>query len=145
MTVDGMIAELEQAYDTYRRDLEACEKKRKPTDGLFGLGKAVQDDPCHTRFDECVAEIAGRMCASGASAEDAASALRILLARPDAESWPLSAQWMLRAAERHALPLIPFLTPEAAGVLARTYAARYKPWDRLPVQKQVLRALKEKA
>ena len=52
---------------------------------------------------------------------------------------------MLRAIERHSLPLIPFLDSGAATSLSREYAARYKPWDRLPAQKEVLRALKKRA
>ena len=56
-----------------------------------------------------------------------------------------SARWMLRAAERHALGLIPFLDAAAAEKMLEEYSARYRPWDRLPAQKQVINALKRAA
>ena len=71
------------------------------------------------------------------------TAVALLIARSDSASWPLAAQWMLRAIERHSLPLIPFLAPAAAARLQKDYAARYRPWDRLPAQKEVLKALRD--
>ena len=72
-------------------------------------------------------------------------AVAMLLKPQGGIHWPLAAEWMLRAVERHALPLIPFLARETAESLRRAYAARYKPWDRLPAQKEVYRALRERA
>lgn len=143
--MEELLAELEQAFADYRTEVEACEKKSKPMDGLFGLGHSVKDDACHGRFDDRVSKAVGAICAAQPAPDDAASALRVLLARRDAETWPPSAQWMLRAAERHGLPLIPSLSAGDADALFKAYADRYKPWDRLPVQRKVFRALKEAA
>lgn len=143
--MEDLLTALEQTFAEYRRELEECEKKSRPTDGLFGFGHSIGDDPCHTRFDERVAQAVEAICAAEPSPEDAAAALVTLLARDDGATWPVSAQWMLRAAERHALPLIPFLDPGMRETLADAYAARYKPWDRLPAQKQVLKALRGKS
>ena len=137
------LAALAQAYQDYRTDLENYERKRKPTDGLFGMGHSLQNDPCHERFDERVEQAVNAICASVPSSEEAKEAVQRLLSEA-ASAWPLAAQWMLRALERHALPLIPFLSPDDAAQLQKEYAIRYKPWDRLPVQKQVLKALKER-
>ncbi len=142
--MDDCFAALEQAFALYRQDLENCVKKSKPTDGLLGFGRSLKDDPCHDRFDERVKEAVDGICAVSPSSENASLALRALL-RDDMASWPLAAQWMLRAIERHSLSLIPFLTPEAAAVFFREYTARYKPWDRLPVQQEIHRALKRRA
>ena len=49
-TMDEWMAALEQAFADYRQDLENYEKKRKPTDGLLGLGHSLQNDPCHDRL-----------------------------------------------------------------------------------------------
>ena len=143
--MEERLAELEQAFADYRQELAKCESERKPIDGLFGLGHAVKDDPCHARFDERIAQVVEAIRTAEPSETETAEALEILLAREDMQTWPSSAQWMLRAVERHALPLIPFLSPERADAFARKYAARYKPWDRFPAQKQVLLALKQKA
>lgn len=141
--MDEWMAALEQAFADYRQDLENYEKKRKPTDGLLGLGHSLQNDPCHERLDDRVAQCVRQICALSPSPREAEQVIRLLL-RPEDAAWPLAAQWMLRALERHALPLIPFLSPDDAAQLQKEYASRYKPWDRLPVQKQVLKALKER-
>ncbi len=142
--MEECFAALDQAFTIYRQDLENYARKSKPTDGLLGFGRALKDDPCHDRFDERVKEAVDGIRAGSPSPENASLAVRALL-RDDMASWPLAAQWMLRAIERHSLSLIPFLTPEAAAVFFREYAARYKPWDRLPVQQEIYRALKRRA
>lgn len=43
---------LEEIFAGYREALAACAARQKPTDGLFGFGKALKDDACHERFDE---------------------------------------------------------------------------------------------
>ena len=142
--MEDHFAALEQAFILYRQDLEDFAKKSKPTDGLLGFGRSLKNDACHDRFDERVKEAVEGICAASPAPEDAAKTVDLLL-RYDAREWPLSAQWMLRAIERHTLPLIPLLAPEAAAALQKEYAARYKPWDRLPAQQEVFKALKHRA
>ena len=137
-------AALRQAYTDYRRELSEAEQKLRPTDGLLGFGRSLKDDPCHDRLDERVEAIMKDLCASQPSPQEAARFAGLLL-RDDAGSWPLAAQWMLRAIERHILPLVPFLSPDDAARFLKAYAARYRPWDRLPVQREVFRALKRQA
>ena len=135
---------LEQALLDYREEAEAFERKSKPTDGLLGFGRSLKDDVCHERLDRRVEAIVREACAAGPAPEEALQLAHLLL-RGDQPSWPLACQWMLRALERHSIPLIPFLDPEDAAALLRAYTARYKPWDRLPAQKEVIRALKARA
>ena len=142
--MEERFAALEQAFIIYRQDLEACVRKSKPTDGLLGFGRSLKDDPCHDRLDERVEAIMKDLCASQPSPQEAARFVGLLL-RDDAGSWPLAAQWMLRAIERHILPLVPFLSPDDAARFLKAYAARYRPWDRLPVQREVFKALKRQA
>ena len=142
--MEEWIAALEQSFADYRLDLENYERKRKPTDGLLGFGHSLGNDPCHERLDQRVEQAAGEMCKLNPSPQDAERAVRLLL-RDDQQAWPLAAQWMLRAIERHSIPLIPFLAPESAGILLKEYAGRYRPWDRLPAQKEVFKALKSRA
>lgn len=143
--MEEYMAALAQAFADYRRDLDEFERKRKPTDGLLGFGRSLQDDPCHERFDGRLEEAVRGVCALPPSPGEAARAARLLLEHNGEGGWPLAAQWMLRAIERHALPLIPYLSAEDAAALLRQYAARYKPWDRLPAQKQVHKALSARA
>lgn len=143
--LDKLLRELESAFADYRRDLERYEQKKTPLGGLFGVGSSLKDDSCHDRLDERLEAAVGELCALLPPPQETARAVRILLCPGEGTDWPLAAEWMLRAVERHALPLIPFLTPQAAEGFRREYAARYKPWDRLPKQKEVYRALREKA
>ena len=141
--MEEYFAALSKAYTDYRQDIEAFERKSKPTDGLFGFGRSLQNDACNDRFDQRVEEAVSAIAAVKPAAECAERVIRTLLIRDDLRTWPLPAQWMLQAAERHALQLIPFLSSEAAAALHKEYADRYRPWERLPVQKQLLQALKK--
>lgn len=143
--MEELFSALEQAFRDYRLDLENYEKKAKPTDGLLGFGRSLKDDACHERLDTRVKEIVDAFCAAGPSPEDAERAVRLLLRPDDGKPWPLAAEWMLRAIERHTLPLIPYLSKDAAARFLREYGARYRRWERLPAQKEVYKALKEKA
>ena len=136
---------LEQAFRDYRKALEECKKKYRPTDGLLGFGRSIKDDPCHSQMDERVEKSVADICRAQPSPADAERAAQMLLARDDMPTWPPSAQLMLRALERHCIPLIPFLSREAAGTLLKKYDARYKRWERFPAQKEVFKALKTQA
>ena len=142
--MDEYFAALELAFEKYHQDLEEYARKSKPTDGLLGFGHSLKDDPCHDRFDERVKEAVDGIAASPPTPE-AAKQIVGMLFRDDIQTWPLAAQWMLRAIERHSLPLIPFLSPDSAAAFQKEYAARYKPWERLPVQQEVFKALKRQA
>ena len=141
--MEEYFADLEQVFEAYRQEVEAYLRKSKPTDGLLGFGRSLKDDACHDRFDERIAQAVEKICQAAPDPDQAEKAIRMLISRTDLQAWPLAAQWMLRAIERHSLPLIPFLSREAASGLYREYADRYRPWDRLPVQKEVLKALKQ--
>ena len=143
--MEELLAALEQAIEDYRTALKECETKYRPTDGLLGFGHSIKDDPCHEQVDERIGRIVAEMQATDPSPQDAERAALMLLARDDASAWPVSAQFMLRALERHCIPLIPFLPSEAANVLLKKYNARYKRWDRLPAQVEVYKALKARA
>ena len=143
--MDEWMTALAQAFQTYRQALEEYEKKRKPTDGLLGFGHALKDEACHEIFDQQLQEIVENIAALAPAPADAAKTVQWLLSPPQDAPWPLAAQWMLRAAERHALPLIPFLDCADAAAFLREYSRRYKRWDRLPAQQQVFLALKNRA
>ena len=139
--MESFISQAEQAFRDYREELKAAEKKRRPVDGLFGFGHALQDDPCHERADEKIRRTVEELCAAQPTPGAAEEMARLLLLRQDMQEWPAAAQWMLRAMERHALPLIPLLSRETAAEINRAYTGRYRRWERLPVQKQVCKAL----
>lgn len=142
--MEESMAALDAAFELYRQDLETYARTSKPMDGFLGFGRALKNEPCHDHFDVRVKEAVESIRAASPTPEDAARVVGMLL-RYDPAGWPQPAQWMLRAVERHTMPLIPFLTPENAAAFQKEYAARYKRWERFPAQKEVLKALKNRA
>lgn len=143
--MEERISELSEAFEDYRTELQKLSQKRKLTDGLFGFGHSIRNDGCHERFDERVEALVRQIAGNHPSPDEAEQAVRLLLVREDRLLWITEAQLMLRAEERHALMLIPYLRPESAGEWYKKYLACYKPWDRLPKQKEILAALKERS
>lgn len=141
--MDEFMTPLIQAFSDYRQDIEKCQRKLRPTDGLLGFGHGLKDDACHERFDERIQQAVGELSASSLTPAQAESVLRTLLLRDDVETWPLAAQWMLVAIQRHALPLIPLLNQEQAAGLAVSYEKRWPRHTRLPAQRDILKALKK--
>ena len=139
-------AALEEAFLAYRQDLDNYVKKSSPMEGILGFGRSLKDDFCHDRFDERVEQIVSRMSEEGPSPEETERFVRRILLQEGSEpiQWPLAAEWMLCALERHSLPLIPFLSKESAAAIRREYEKRNKPWNRLPVQKEICQALKKR-
>ena len=141
--MENYTAELEQAFAAYRREIADYERKSRPTDGLLGFGRSLGNDACHDHLDARIEKIVQQACDAGVAPQEAEALVRALLLPKPTAPWPVAAQWMLRAAERHSIPLIPLLSGEAAAAICREYAVRYRPWDRLPAQKQVLHALSQ--
>ena len=143
--MEELFAGLEAAYADYARELEAGEKKQRVTDGLFGFGHSLKDDACHDRLDERLERTVKEIRDAGPTPMEAERAVKLLLMPREKDFPQQSARWMLRAAERHALELIPFLDVPAAEKMLEEYSSRYRPWDRLPSQKQIIVALKRAA
>ena len=79
------------------------------------------------------------------SSGETAEILRFLFDRADDKHMPLSAYWMLIAAQGLGRELIGLLNPEDAAGLATFYRRRYPRRVRLPVQDQILKQLKLQA
>ena len=141
--MEELFLELENAFADYRRAVDESMKRSRPTDGLLGFGRSLKDDACHDILDRQIDLSVGKLCRSGPDEATAERAVRMLLFREDLAQWPLAAQWMLIAIQRHSLPLIPFLSPGVAAALYKAYSAQYRPWERLPAQNEILKALKE--
>lgn len=143
--MEDVLEVLNQIYTDYSVELEACEKKQKVTDGLFGFGHSIKDDPCHERFYDRIQEAMNQLTASAPPSEQAESTILYLFSRKKEYAYPPSAQLMLCAVEKHILPLIPYLTPQAAKHILDEYETMYRRWERLPVQTEVWKTLKKAA
>ena len=134
---------LDQAFEQYRDDLGKAARKLKPTDGFLGFGHGLKDAHCHEAFDQKIGEIVCGTTPDTVDKQEAAAAVNRLLLNADECNWPDCAIWMLRAVQRHALPLIPRLAAEDAQMILKEYEKRYPRYDRLPVQREIIKALKK--
>ena len=134
--------EFQSILSAYQEDLNALAKSLRPGDGVFGFGRKPGEDPCHERFDEQVSELAKTWAQPDRERDEAAELTRGML-RCDGElTLPVYAQGMLIAIQRHTLSLIPRLTEEEAREIRLWYEKQYPFYRRVPIQKDVLRALK---
>lgn len=138
------LARLQGLTEDYRATVAALEAKRRPGDGLLGLKGGPEDDPCHERF---AAEVEGLLKESTAasSSGEAAAILAYLLETPDKLRDSKSAYWMLIAVQGFGMDLIDRLNAADAKALLERFTARYPRWERLPVQDQLLKKLKNRS
>ena len=143
--VMGYMESLKELYSDYARDVEAQEKTRRPTEGMLGIGRKPGEDPCHERFFNRLGALTEEMARDGVSGDELAETAKMILTEEKRTALPSYAHWMLLAAHRHVLPLIPHLTPDAAGRLLSEYESAYPRFRRLPMQKEIIKALRQAA
>lgn len=129
-------------YETYIETVETLERNRKPGEGIFGLKGGPATDPCHDRFVDELTTAIGDYAAQEPSSAERTEVLSYMYAVPLEHREPRSAYWMLIAVHGLSLQLIEGLDPADAAALCKSYGKAYPRWERLPVQKNVLSALK---
>ena len=131
-------------YTAYEAQFQAQDRKRKPMEGIFGLGGGPGSYPCHEQFAVDLEELLKRTASAAPGPELVRQLLDyIYFAAPSAgRSWPSPVHWMTLAVHGLTLDLIPFLTPEDSRTLYEQYQAAYPRRSRLPAQEKVLKALK---
>ena len=137
-----MVGDVQQIYEEYLTQAEQLEQNRRIGDGLFGFGNAPADDPCHDRFAHTLETELQRLLTQPPTAEEARDILAYIYRAPlQSRSIP-SAYWMLLAVHGLTVDVIGLLSPPVAKDLYAWYEQTYPRRERLPVQKQVLAALK---
>lgn len=134
---------IREIYAQYFAASEQAEQKRKPTDGMFGLGKKPADDPCHTAFYDSLIAAVTELAQQNPDPETVREILAYIYGLPEANREPVSVYWMLIAAHGTTDALIPMLTPQDAASLYADYDKRFRRRERMPVQKNILRVLKK--
>lgn len=143
--MNSYVGKLREALESYRAEWAALEQNRKPLDGIFGTGSTVKSNACHDRFDSRVEETMRQMETDGAAGEEIGAAVAFVLsmAAPTAEMNSLDL--FLVAVQRHCIPLIALLPGSQAAALAQRYEKTWPRRTRLPVQTELLKALKAQA
>ena len=137
------VGELRALYESYLRKAEEVEQGRKPFDGVFGLGRKPGDDLCHDRFVEEIEEWIRAFRDTMPDSVAAREVLEMMFHAPRDLPAPQSAYWILMAVQGYGQMLIPQLSPQDAAELAADYEKTFPRRERMPVQKQLLAALKQ--
>ena len=105
----GITEQINSIICAYLDEAQERSNHYKPTDGMFGLGKALKDDACHERFNASL-----RACVDQLQQEVSthSQAMEVVSALLHGEEWQRDVdctRLMLTAAQRYALPFIPRL------------------------------------
>lgn len=136
--------ELEGMYQRYYDDLKKALSGAKPFAGLFGFGSGPKDDPCHMRLIEDVKTYVSGLAEQNPTVEDAKAVVTYILTEQKNVDKDSLGYWTLMAAHGAALPLIGRLSREDALTLAEEYGRLVPKRERMPMQDQVLKALKRR-
>lgn len=133
--------EVAALYAAYLEKAETLERERKPGQGLFGFGQTPADDPCHEAFVLGLKEMLACFQKAGIASERLYEILDFVFHAPQEHREPASVYWTLIAAHSAAVEAAAALRPEHAQRLCERYDSDYPRRTRLPVQKQVMKAL----
>lgn len=139
-----MLRQLQERYEAYDRETRELARKAPPSGGLFGLGEDPRKDPCHMRFYQDVEQWVADFRAAEPESREACQAVEwILMAAARRKGEP--AYWFMYAAQGLCRELIGLLDPEDCARLRALYDGSYPRRDRLPVQKEIYKALRRGA
>jgi hypothetical protein len=136
------LSSLKNRYLDYQAYTKELFSKAKFTDGFFGFGDDPRKDKGHTQFFDEVGQIVEALSQESLSPEEAAEAVQFILNAPSLAEDNKTMEWMLIAAQQHAIPLVPFLSPTDARAILAAYEKENPRRMRLPSQNQVVKALK---
>ena len=134
--------QLKACYDHYREEAEMVRKNRPFLEGVFGVGSASKDHPCHTVFLETVEKWVSAVVQEG-NTEKAEFGLRYVVCTSEEDKEAFS-YWTMFAAHGLARPLVDLVSPQCAGEMRRWYDEKLPRWERLPVHKDLYKKLKKR-
>lgn len=138
-----MLQQLKDRYDQYSAELQKVIANKKPMDGLLGMGEDPRRDPCHMRFYEDVEVWVRNFLASEPDEAAALEAAWWIIAAPAAHR-EQEEFWFEYAAHGLCRDLVPRISPAGCAALRDYYDENYPRRDRMPVQKELYRLLKNR-
>lgn len=141
MESSPIIGQIISIYDEYVAAVKKYKSELKLTDGLMGFGTKEDSFPCHNDFIQKLGSELNEISQSSPTQTEADEVLRFIYEAPLNNKKYQSAYWMMLAAHSLTECLFPLIFDEQAGELAKWYAEIYPPYDRLPAQIKILKAL----
>ena len=134
------MTELKELYEAYFEKSAEVRRKAPPFAGFWGFGNDPAKDACHEAFYESVQEWVSNF--HDANPDHVLEVVKFIYAAP-LEHRGEDVYGYLYAAHGLTMSLIPRLRPEDCAELAQWYNGKYPRHQRLPMQQQVWKALKE--
>ena len=129
---------LRSITEAYLAEADEVQKKSGPFAGIMGFGGGLAHDGCHERYYDAMAE------ALKDESLDPYETVKFLFGADEEYSAPQTVKCMLTAVQGLALPLIPKLSAEQREEFRAAYDAKVPKRTRLPVQRELYKALSEK-
>lgn len=142
MLKDVYLARLERLYGDYLKTVQELEDSRKLGEGMFGLKGGPADNPCHDRFAGDLRALLADFAAQEPDSAEVREVMGWIFDAPKRFPQPKTASWMLLAVHGLTEALTERLSPEDAKALYDDYTRRYRRWERLPNQIELLKKLK---
>ena len=139
-----MLTSLEAIYTNYVETLTKVRKSARMFDGFFGLGKDPKKDPCHQAFYDAVGVWVEEFIAAEHTQEQVLAVALFLVEKP-VPYRERECYWFMFAAQGHMKPIIPLLSKESCQTVHDRLEGCYKKYDRMPLQKELLKTLKKNA
>lgn len=111
--------------------------------GLFGILKGPKDDACHDQFIKDLEAKLTCFASVDPDPQDVFSLLQFMYSLPLKYADDKMLYWMFMAVHTLAVDLVSRLDSKDAKALYDQYSSDYPKWERLPAQKNTLKALKK--
>ena len=146
--MNDTLSQLNALYSEYLSEMERLNREHSNLRGAFshilgGSSSGIGSDSCNDRFSEGVKKCLEAFAESNPSCDDAAEVFRFVMKQDHISSCGQSASLMLQAVHGYLIPLAEFLSAEAATELYKEYKDLNSRESLLPVQKQLVKALKK--
>ena len=136
------LQELEQLYSDALEKIKLAAADRRFGEGILGIGRKMSDEPCHMELLNGVKKRMEEM-GQAATSQEAREAIRYVCERPECyQSVEASIYWTMLCAHGQTVAAIPRLNAQDAVELYNWYQKAYPKRTRLPIQNNVVKALK---
>lgn len=138
------ITALKALYETYYQNAVKARQGASAFAGVFGMGDDPRRHPCHDAFYEALAQWVEEFAAAAPDTAAVNEVVRWILEAP-LHNRGTDTFWYLYAAQGHTKALIPLLDASDRKALAQWYEDSFPKRERLPVQAEVCKLLKQEA
>lgn len=134
------LMKLKEIYRLYEQQASQVRQESKGFGGIWGMGEDHRSNPCHDAFYKSVGQWVHDYLNTNPDGAGVMTAAQWILGAADTMR-EKEAFWYVYAAQRHVMPMIPWLTGTQCKQLADWYDAHYTKLERLPVQRELYKKL----